>query len=144
MTVELIIDSRERALLAQLNTSGIAFTQKTLECGDIIITKDGKPQIIIERKTIQDYADSLFDNRINNYFNLLKYRDMHGCKIAFIIEGYQDLAFTAHNYLYRDLLAHMNKLQFTHNIMMILYCNYPNSVNIYILIVSNRLITLHL
>lgn len=68
--MELILDSRERALIDIFNVNGtdVDFTVKTIEIGDIIFvekeTQDVK--MIIERKTITDLFSSITDNRMSS------------------------------------------------------------------------------
>ena len=58
--MELIIDNREKI---DINTCNINVTYSNLEIGDYIISKDSTIYFIIERKTIQDYANSIRDGR---------------------------------------------------------------------------------
>lgn len=79
---KLIVDHREREVINRLVSNKFQAEYRQLECGDFIITKNDIPQIIIERKTIRDYADSMYDGRINNYFKLLEYSRKYNCKVA--------------------------------------------------------------
>lgn len=80
--MQLYIDYREKALLER-----ISVTPKNLILGDIVIEKDGKEIVILERKTISDLASSICDGRYQEQsFRLLEY-DIPNHNIVYIIEG---------------------------------------------------------
>ena len=65
MTIEAIVDSRERALIAELNSRGgdMAVTIGSLPLGDIGFELNGELVHLVERKTIGDLAASIQDGR---------------------------------------------------------------------------------
>lgn len=81
--MELIIDNREKI---DINTCNINVTYSNLEIGDYIISKDSTIYFIIERKTIQDYANSIRDGRYREQKQrLLSNYSLN--KIIYLIEG---------------------------------------------------------
>lgn len=61
----LLVDHRERHVIAELDSMGVAYTIKTLDIGDFQISADleSVPLAIWERKTYSDLAASLNDKR---------------------------------------------------------------------------------
>ena len=60
--VELVIDNREN--IKDLLIENIPEAKlENLEIGDYIFKLDDKPFLIIERKTVNDYAASILDHR---------------------------------------------------------------------------------
>ena len=88
MSIELIIDDRERKILPYFEkVTDIKITRKRITVGDYCVIIDGKIVIIIERKTNTDLASSLCDGRKNNVEKLLELRDNTKCIILYLIEG---------------------------------------------------------
>ena len=99
MLVELICDTRERAIQDSINaefskpavfakTKGeMVCNVKQVEVGDYAIEVEGRLVAVFERKTLKDYGASLKDNRHANKAKLLNARFASGCKIYYIIEG---------------------------------------------------------
>lgn len=83
MSVVLKIDNRERYAKDIFTLPAV---YENLEHGDFVFEIDGKTQIIIERKTLQDLAASIKDGRYTNQKKCLleKYDPS---KIYYIIEG---------------------------------------------------------
>ena len=84
--MEVICDSRESALFDALKMKNK--TKEWITTGDIVIKKDGKIKVIIERKTLSDMMSSIIDNRCNKQLNQM--REAHvktGCVIMFVIEA---------------------------------------------------------
>lgn len=64
------------------------YEHKQLPAGDYIITTlDGRPLVIIERKTYPDFAASIMDGRMKNREKLYKFREKYGCRVVLLIEG---------------------------------------------------------
>jgi len=70
----LFIDRREPTKIkAQLKKLGIPIQVKTLEVGDYIFD-----EIVIERKTVSDLLNSIYQGRLyNQLYNLMKLKDYH-------------------------------------------------------------------
>ena len=84
--MEVICDSRESALFEALKMKNK--TKEWITTGDVVIKKDGKIKVIIERKTLSDMMSSIIDNRCNKQLNQM--REAHvktGCVIMFVIEA---------------------------------------------------------
>lgn len=99
MLVELICDTRERAIQDSINaefskpavfakTKGeMVCNVKQVEVGDYAIEVEGRLVAVLERKTLKDYGASFKDNRHANKAKLLNARIGSNCKIYYIIEG---------------------------------------------------------
>ena len=83
-----IIDIRENKLIEQLKNLSFVFTTKSLDIGDIMITQDEIPFLIIERKTIDDLKSSVVDGRLREQrYRLLNASGLAPSRIMYIIEG---------------------------------------------------------
>ena len=95
----IVIDCRERSLIEscqkylekneKLNNK-IKIISENLHIGDIIIKDDNdndKELIIVERKTINDLASSIRDNRYNEQSYRLTECELHNHYIYYLIEG---------------------------------------------------------
>ena len=83
-----IIDIRENKLVEQLKNLSFVFTSKSLDIGDIMITKAEIPFLIIERKTIDDLKASVVDGRLREQrYRLLNASGLPSSRIMYIIEG---------------------------------------------------------
>jgi ERCC4-type nuclease len=87
--MELILDNRENSLKIELENEKTVFQTKQLIIGDIVIKKDSKELIIIERKTIADFYSSISSSRYQEQRERLKmYRvENPHLKIIYVIEG---------------------------------------------------------
>lgn len=100
-TINVIADDREHAIIknapdimreyfAQNNIQSqvdIKFDVERLKIGDFAIMEKQEIKIIIERKTLRDYAASLKDGRHLNKQKLIDLRNEIGCAIFYIVEG---------------------------------------------------------
>jgi len=82
--MKLIIDNREK--IKNNFNEKLNIEYKNLEIGDYIIEKDDKNSIIIERKTIEDYAASIKDGRNREQKKRLKAHYPNN-RILYIVEG---------------------------------------------------------
>lgn len=83
-----IIDIREIKLIEQLKNLSFVFTTKSLDIGDIMITQDEIPFLIIERKTIDDLKSSVVDGRLREQrYRLLNASGLPSSRIMYIVEG---------------------------------------------------------
>ena len=86
MPWELVIDYREKALLASLPENSNQRTEN-LAIGDIQIRQDGDIKLLIERKTVPDLEASMCDGRYREQkFRILSSLSSN-TKIAYLIEG---------------------------------------------------------
>lgn len=91
--MEIILDTREKKLELIINNllenekKKIKMNIQQLDVGDIILMKNSKPIIIIERKSISDLASSIYDGRYKEQsFRLDKFH-IHNHNIIYLIEG---------------------------------------------------------
>ena len=84
----LIVDVRERALAASLTAQGTVFTLKALEVGDFLIqAADGRPLLVVERKSHADFAASNRDGRYREQRARLMTVRGNGAAVLYILEG---------------------------------------------------------
>jgi len=84
----LIVDVRERALAASLTTQGTAYSTRALEVGDFLIqAADGRPLLVVERKSHADFAASNRDGRYREQRARLMTVRGNGAAILYILEG---------------------------------------------------------
>jgi ERCC4-type nuclease len=78
----IIVDSREHGDFSE-------YERKLLPLGDFHFIRDGKVLLIVERKTINDYALSIKDGRLHEQcFRLREFRNSNpNSGIAYILEG---------------------------------------------------------
>ena len=82
--MKLIIDNREK--LKDLFSKNINIEYKNLDIGDYLIEKDQDNSIIVERKTIEDYAASIRDGRNREQKKRIKSIYPNN-RILYIVEG---------------------------------------------------------
>ena len=88
MSVRIIVDDREKAIIDQLAYhKNISVDVKRITVGDFIIMNDDKPLICIERKTWKDLAASFRDGRKENVNKLIEFRKDTNCTLVYLIEG---------------------------------------------------------
>lgn len=97
--VDVIVDSREVSkhpeVKPKLLNAGLKVAVKNLPAGDfLLLAPEGKNSVLIERKSLEDFANSIRDNRLWEQANLLKDAALKdGHKPLIIIEGcIRDLA----------------------------------------------------
>ena len=94
--ITLKIDNREKKLIeliTMLNKKhefNVNFVIEKLDIGDFIIEKDSKECIIIERKSLNDLACSIVDNRYKEQSLRLQNSNIHNHNICYLIEGVFD------------------------------------------------------
>ena len=88
MSIELIIDNRENALIKLLKNENI--TTENLDLGDIIFKENGNIIFIIERKTIKDLKASICDGRHREQKSRLLGCEIDNQRIMYLIEGDMD------------------------------------------------------
>ena len=82
--MKLIVDNREK--LKNLFSENINIEYKNLDIGDYLIEKDQDNSIIVERKTIEDYASSIRDGRNREQKKRIKSIYPNN-RILYILEG---------------------------------------------------------
>lgn len=84
--MECVVDYREIGILKHFPD----VSKENLEIGDMQLRYNGETRIIIERKTINDLAQSVKDNRYKEQkARLLAFRKEHpGVQIVYVLEGY--------------------------------------------------------
>lgn len=96
MNIDIIIDSREEKLIGALESSHLKkecehllFDIATLDVGDIIYKHDKQVLCIIERKTIDDYANSIIDKRSKNQSIRISQlrKEFPNILVIYLIEG---------------------------------------------------------
>src|SRR3990167_7498702 len=88
--MEIIIDTREKLLINNIENLKHPYKINNLDIGDILITNTAQNSLIlIERKTLDDYSSSITDGRLKNQLiRYLSYREQHpNVKILYVIEG---------------------------------------------------------
>ena len=86
--MNLIIDVRERGLLTELERVGAKVSAAALDVGDILIQNTvGDPMLVIERKTLADFAASNTDGRYREQRARLMAVRGSGVAVAYILEG---------------------------------------------------------
>ena len=87
MEIKLIVDTRERNVIRhKVEWSDIKWEVMQITTADYVIA-DKVPKVLIERKSLEDYAASLKDGRSDNKRKLIEMREQYGCVIYYIIEG---------------------------------------------------------
>ena len=130
MSVELIIDTREKALIDILNKNKITFKIEQLELGDILFQKEEKIFLVIERKTINDLKASICDGRNREQkYRLLK--SFPTQRILYLIEGSfdKDLEYSVGGIPLSTLIGSMINTQFRDNIKTYKTNSIQESVN---------------
>ena len=92
--MNIIIDNREkrliklvRALKDEYGLKNLSINVEKLDLGDVIIKKDDKEILVLERKSLNDLASSIKDGRYDEQsFRLTNY-NIHNHNIVYLIEG---------------------------------------------------------
>ena len=82
--MSLIIDNRERDLLQLVNCD---VEKKNLDVGDIIVLYNDSPEVLIERKTIKDLAQSIKDGRYKEQKLRILNSEFKNKQIIYLLEG---------------------------------------------------------
>lgn len=112
-------------VINDIEKSILTFETKQLQQGDYIICNSNNdnniPIAIIERKTLKDYAASFKDKRHFNKEKLLKFREITGAKIYYIIEGKMNVKLEKKyaNIQFKQILASIYNLMINTDIYII-------------------------
>ena len=126
MTVVLKIDNREKKLIKLITQAiekdslDISYVIDKLDLGDFIFEIDGKEKIIIERKSLNDLASSIMDNRYREQSMRLQNYNIHNHNICYLIEGLlEEWVSKVKRITPNTLLSSMFSLQFFKGFSMI-------------------------
>ncbi|HIQ23720.1 MAG TPA: hypothetical protein EYH50_01565 [Pyrodictium delaneyi] len=92
--VDVVVDSREASknkdIVNELRRKGLRVAIQVLEAGDYyLLARDYRKALLVERKTVTDFANSIRDNRIWEQAKLLKEAaQKEGVKPLIILEGW--------------------------------------------------------
>jgi ERCC4-type nuclease len=81
--MQIYLDCREHALMKLMPD----VETKALILGDVVIERDGKELVIIERKTIADFVASICDGRYEEQSARLQAYDVPNHNVLYLIEG---------------------------------------------------------
>lgn len=87
MNIKLEIDIREKKLIESLQVKSISFVSTKLEIGDIVVSINENPLIVIERKTTSDLDCSIKDGRYNEQKFRLSNLIKENIRVIYLIEG---------------------------------------------------------
>ena len=92
-----------------------------MEEGDYRIETENKILAVIERKTLNDYASSIKDNRHDNRFKMLNLRESTGCKVYYLVEGplHPKYSTVYQGITYSKILSSIRKLEIRDDIHVI-------------------------
>ena len=85
--MNIIIDTREHALMNIMNNRGIEYLKKQMDVGDICISNGEEYACVLERKTVSDLSSSIVDGRYHEQKARLL---ASGAKVGYVIEGFVD------------------------------------------------------
>lgn len=123
LDVTFVVDHRERDVVLFIESIFTEITpiKKQLTIGDFHVCRGEKVLACIERKTLNDFAQSFGDGRYENVNKLLDLRNRTGCQVYYIIEGpaFPSLDRKFHRIAYSHVLAAITKLMVRHGIMII-------------------------
>lgn len=86
--MDLVVDTRERALVAELQRHGVPHTVEPLAVGDAVVRDaGGAPMLVVERKTLADLASSIRDGRYEEQSLRLQALAIPNSHVLYIIEG---------------------------------------------------------
>ncbi|HID41173.1 MAG TPA: hypothetical protein EYP33_03345 [Pyrodictium sp.] len=92
--VDVVVDSREAAknkdIVEELKRKGLRVAMQALEAGDYyLLARDLRKALLVERKTVTDFANSVRDNRIWDQAQLLREAaQKEGVRPVIVLEGW--------------------------------------------------------
>ena len=104
--MQLVLDCRERAMIEHFPMAPV----KQLVLGDFVIEQDGKELVIVERKTVADFAASISDGRYREQSERLIAYDIPNHNVIYLIEG--SMKYYKHKIPKATLLAAMTSLMY--------------------------------
>jgi len=109
--------------MAKLRTHEVTFERKNMLLGDIQVTKNNC-NLIIERKTLNDFSSSIVDGRYNEQKQRLL---QSGASIVYLIEGHTK---NSHGVPLSTLISIMYTMQCRDNVIVMRSFNIDESVSI--------------
>jgi len=85
--LKLVVDVRERALIATLTKLAVPFETAALDVGDFLVQAAGDPLLVVERKSHADFAASNTDGRYREQRARLMAVRGSGVAVLYILEG---------------------------------------------------------
>lgn len=125
------VDYREYDLIAMFDQQDIQYNKLNLPLGDIHIVNNNDDNLLIERKTLNDFSSSIIDGRYSEQKSRLL---NSGAQIVYLIEGTEK---NNHGVPLSTLLSTMYTLQSRDNIIVMRSKNLQESVDI-IQIISKK------
>jgi ERCC4-type nuclease len=84
----ILCDDREDSVYDYLQGRDIEVIKKRIKTGDFNIKFNGCLALIIERKTWEDLASSIVDDRLKSQIaNMMERKKEYNCRLLFVIEG---------------------------------------------------------
>jgi len=127
-----IVDSRERnsSVAKELNDRGVLTKIKQIEVGDYVLTDD----IVIERKTVDDFLQSIIDGRLYNQLNKMS---SNYSSPMILVEGNQDELFTLRNIHRNAIIGTLTTIALKYRIPIIFTKNSAETAE-YIYVTAKR------
>lgn len=120
---KLVVDTRERNVLRHAaDLEGMLMEIKQITVGDYAVYAPNDAVLaIIERKSLEDYAASIKDGRVDNTEKLLDLRGETGCRVLYIVEGPLDAkpSDIFGGIAYKNIESHMFHLMIRDQIVVI-------------------------
>lgn len=144
MSVDIIIDDREQAIIPLFNSftnPSANYKVSRINYGDYAVMYKNHTLMLIERKTWKDMSSSIKDGRKHNVEKLKKIRTKTNCKLFYLIEGNPIPKSTTRfaRIPCKNLRAHLDHLMIRDNIHIIHSKNKKNTVYRIFEIVRNYL-----
>lgn len=125
--VKIVVDNRERSVFEGLGIND--FTKvvpediilASMTTADYALVADDAILEIFERKTYEDYAESLKDGRHKNKDKMKTLRNMTGCRVYYIIEGIppEDESISIRGIPYGSIWSSIMNLMSNHGIFVL-------------------------
>jgi ERCC4-type nuclease len=87
MTIELIVDCREKKVIDELHKHDIPHSISQLPLADFVIREKEETIVLFERKTLADLESSILDGRYKEQGQRLLECPVHNHQIIYIVEG---------------------------------------------------------
>lgn len=87
MPAEVVIDARERDVIAAATQLQLPFHVETLPLGDLELRLGNRPLVLLERKTADDLAQSIQDGRWREQKQRLLLLQKQGTRVGYLFEG---------------------------------------------------------
>lgn len=120
--MELVLDAREHSLVEDLREyarEGVSVVVENMELGDLLIRKEDRALLLIERKSVRDLVASLKDGRYHDQRRRWKefLADVPNARVALWIEG-DLMAMDCDARTMGSLVNSLHRLQAVHGILV--------------------------